>query len=112
MGQFTDKYDRFTVGGPIRFTATRSSAANQFFGRTNIVSDTIGLTAVVSTALVNSDSIIMLTPQLFQTQSLTGFSFAVSTISPGGFFKVTTTGSLASAATSGYVHWVLFNAVR
>lgn len=73
--------------GPFRTRAT--SAANQFAGRTTIASGTA--TVVISTSIVNSDSLIFLGLEgNANVASGTGKTLEVKTISSGGYFTLGT----------------------
>lgn len=82
-----DKFDRPVQGGAAELVWPGSNAGNAYFGRVNITSDTNGPSAVVSTALVNSDSLVFVSLQCLAPNS-SGGTFAVATISPGGFFRI------------------------
>lgn len=85
-------------GAPQEIVNQNSKIANQWFGRTAVGSSTAGyFTAVISTNLVNSDSIITLAIQVTGQASSAIFPAmptVVTCISPGGFF---TLGNVASA---------------
>jgi hypothetical protein len=108
-------YDRAVVGGPIKFTNKNTQAARQYFGRTIVVSDTLGYSAVISTNLVAADSLIFVTPEIVTSGTMTfggAQVFDIATKSPGGFFKLQSFVSPGSAfiAGSAFVGWVIFNA--
>jgi hypothetical protein len=110
---YTLGWDRSVRGGPVELVNKGSNAnsAGQWFNRTNVVSDTAGVSATVSTQLVNSDSLIFFTMQVanYAVGSLTfAQNFVVSTISPGGFFKVQNASSIAAVG-SGWLLWEIKN---
>ena len=91
MGKFNaaNMFDRTAQGFPA--ILVQKNTSNPYYGRVAVVSDTLGPSAVVSTNIVNSNSLIFFN---VQNQWASGsnqpaLTFAVSTISPGGFFKVT-----------------------
>jgi len=89
------------------------NATQPFFGRTNVVSDTAGFSAVISTTAVRSDSLIFATLQM--ASPVTSYAnllppelIGVSCISPGGFFKLANVGSW-SPANSFTAMWSILN---
>ena len=108
----SNKYDRQGFGSPIQFGQPGSSSANAYFGVTACVSAAGGtVTAVVSTALVGASSLI-LTGLYFtgQGSAQTPFTMGVSTISPGGFFRLQNIGSFGfTGSYSPSVAWAMFN---
>lgn len=110
MSNYMLKYDRAVIQGPDVLTQAGSSANNAWWGRTNVVSDTGGMSAVVSTQVVASMSVILVTPQnMSVVTSDVSFTFCVATISPGNFFKIQGVSSAAMAAGSYTAMWVMFN---
>ncbi len=94
---------RGQLRGPLLTKA--ASATNQWAGRTSIASG--DATAVVSTTLVNSDSIILLGCESATRQSSgLGQPIEVSCISPGNWFELSTSDGEALARNT-TVHWVL-----
>jgi len=96
-------------------TTRAQSAAGQWAGRTTVPSGSA--TAVVSTTVVNSDSIILLgqvgNAAVGSTAPGSATSvppFEVKTISPGGYFTVGTMNgqALATPARDTILHWVVF----
>src|SRR5438105_2650111 len=110
--QSRDEFRRLVDAAPTELVNPQSSSANQWFGRANVSSDTLGPSVVVSTALVNSDSLIRMSfQQMWQTgSSATAMPFAVATISPAGFFKVAAVASCTNVGSS-VMMWEIVNAV-
>lgn len=112
MSQFTHKYDRAIVNN--LQLSQYGSAGNAWWGWAAVTSDTVGLSFVASTNVVASDSIIHVT--LYTANAITSyrntggiFTFAVSCISPQGFFKYQTINSVAPATGSFTAAWFLLN---
>jgi hypothetical protein len=100
------KYDR-SVAGPLTFTNIGSTAANQFFGTTGLAATTV----TVSTALVSSQSIILLTLAALSSINSNGatpLAVGVQSISDGGFFNL---GPVTSVSLTGsyQVSWLILN---
>lgn len=111
---YRTKYFRTVLGGAEVLTNPQSSAANQWFGLAALTSVAAGLTATVSTTLVQSNSLILYGLQATNSmQNLpAAYATAVTTISPQGFF---TFGTASFAYTGSYqatVAWMILNPVR
>ena len=106
------KFDRAALGGPLTLSRPNSNAANAYFGRTAVASAAGGhVTAVVSTGLVAATSLILTGLEFVgQGSAQTPITFGVSTISPGGFFRLDNIGSVSlTGSHTPTVMWALFN---
>lgn len=106
MPSFQERPHRQIIGSAFELVNQNSSAANQWFGRTNIASDTNGMTGVVSTALVNSDSLIQVTME-WKANGPT-VPFGVRSISAGGSFVIANQAS-CTAVGSAVAMWSITN---
>ena len=104
------KVQRIIQGGSPTFVNVASNANNQYFGNVAVSSTAAGFTAVVSTAIVNSSSLILSTlVAVGQANSgQTPFIMHVATISTGGFFRLSSTGSIAPVG-SYSASWLVVN---
>lgn len=86
----------------------QSTAANQFFGYTSTVSDTNGPSCTISTALVNSNSLIFVSPEYFGAAASNVIGWAVMSKSPGGYFRLAAANSTTNVG-SFILGWELKN---
>lgn len=91
-----------TTGSLTQTAPTRlGGTAGVFWNRSSVVSDTLGVSFVASTSAVRADSIIQVTLQVagglaIGSNALLGHTFAVLSVSPGGFFRYGTVNSVAA----------------
>ena len=103
---YVGKYLRSIWASSPRITNPDSTAANQYFGRTNLTA----ATAVVSTTLAKADSLFSLVVQNQSPVGSAGVSTAwgINTVAPGVGFTIGTVNSV-SVTGSFTAHWILYN---
>jgi hypothetical protein len=104
---YRQKYARTVLGGAELLVNPQSRAANQWFGRVTVTAPTV----TISTAIVQSGSLIFISPQLLSpvAQGAQPAVWMVASINPGASFTLGLQNSAAVLPSSGTIAWILFN---